>query len=456
MLSGASARIGAAALAVAGLWAAVYWVSLPARAPDRQVAATVPAAAPASRAELVRAAPASPALPALRAVVIAGQSAPGGGTFDRFDVNAQPIVAPANAQGAVAFYARLIRAKQAEGIFLAEGAALSKIAAIGDPVPGGGRLSDFSKHPAPALNAAAKVAFSAGVAGGAATDGIFLASGGALTVIALTGADAPGVPNGVLAELDTPVLNDDDQIAFVALVRRGRDTLQVLYLHRGGKLHKLAASGDVVPRVGGVFDGFGVPTINQKGVVAFAATVDHGKILGGIFLAGTRDLTLLAAAGDTGSDGAMLTRFSERLAIDDEDTVAFGAHLNAHGSVAEAVYTASVSGLTRVAAAGDPAPGGGRFAAFGAWPAIGPGGAVSFAAALEAGPGPAGVYTWRGGGTERVALVGETLDDGAALAPLALNPAPSAGAGGGVTFATMQAPEAGRNAIYYHAPQAAQ
>ena len=56
----------------------------------------------------------------LRAVVRSGMAAPGGGSFDRFDVTSQPIVAPVNARGQVAFYATVLRAPAREGIFLAE------------------------------------------------------------------------------------------------------------------------------------------------------------------------------------------------------------------------------------------------------------------------------------------------------------------------------------------------
>ena len=455
LLAGAGMRVAAAAVAASLMWLVVFWASQPARAPDGQAfglalpntrADTAPALAPDSGAAIKLSAAA-----VLRAVVAVGQSGPEGGTFDRFDVNTQPVVAPVNARGQVAFYAKMRRAKQGEGIFLAAGSGVTKIAAIGDPVPGGGRLSEFARHPVPSLNAAGKVAFGAGVTGGTATDGVFLASNGALKVIALTGAAAPGVPNGTFLDFDTPVLNDNDEIAFVASVRRGRETIQALYLHRGGKLVKLVASGEPSPK-GGTFEGFGVPAMNQKGVIGFAATIERGPVLGGIFVAGTRDLTLLVGAGQTVADGGMLVRFSERLAIDDDDNVAFGAHLNVNGSEGEAVFVANVSGLTRVVAVGDAAPGGGRFAAFGAWPAVGPSAAVVFVAAVDTGPAPAGVFVWRKGAVERVALVGDKLEGGGKLASLAINPAPSAGANGGVTFATMAAPEEGKSAIYYFGP----
>src|SRR5205809_44963 len=90
-------RLLFAGAAVAVAWAAVLLVapSTPSIAPEQPP---------------VRVAMPPPAVPAaaagpLRAVVRSGMAAPGGGRFDRFDVAGQPIVAPVNANGQVAFYA---------------------------------------------------------------------------------------------------------------------------------------------------------------------------------------------------------------------------------------------------------------------------------------------------------------------------------------------------------------
>ena len=101
LLAGARARLAIAGAAMFLLWLAVLWASL--SEPTRKAA--TPTAAPAA--------------PALRLVVASGQVAPGGGRFDRFDVGSQPIVAPVNGRGQVAFYASVARGKASEGIFLA-------------------------------------------------------------------------------------------------------------------------------------------------------------------------------------------------------------------------------------------------------------------------------------------------------------------------------------------------
>src|SRR6266853_2941126 len=177
LLVAAWQRLVVAGVALTGLWAAVLWVapSTPSTAPGQpslRVAAQ-PTAVPVSETG------------ALRAVVRSGLAAPGGGRFDRFDVTSQPIVAPVNARGQVAFYATVLRAPAREGILLAEAGHVMKVAAFGDSLPGGGTLAEFGAHPLPSLNTAGHAAFCAQIAGGRGTEGVFLASPDGLQAIAL-------------------------------------------------------------------------------------------------------------------------------------------------------------------------------------------------------------------------------------------------------------------------------
>ena len=388
----------------------------------------------------------------LRAVVRSGLAAPGGGRFDRFDVTAQPIVAPVNARGQVAFYATVLHAPAREGIFLADAGHVTKVAAFGDAVSGGGTLAEFAEHPLPALNAAGHVAFVAHIAGGGATEGVFLAGADGLQAIALAGDDAPGVPTGVLIGFDGPALNDNDELAFVATVRRGRDVLDVLYFWNGRRLQRMVAEGDRLLRIGGTMSKIGEPALNNSGVIAFPAAILKGPVLGGIFVAGARDLRLLVGAGDRGPDGSMILRFSERVAIDDEDGIAFGAYLGEAGSAREAVLRTGTEGLADVAVEGAPAPGGGRYASFGPWPTVGPGGVTAFIAALDGGPGPLAAFAGEAGDIMRVATMGETLPQGERIGRFALNAVAVAGPGGALTFSTVAQEEGERNAIYCRCP----
>src|SRR5690348_14735921 len=143
LLTAAWRRLLIAGLAIAGLWASVLWV-----------APSTPSSAPAQPALRVaardRTAPA-PKGGALRAVARSGLAAPGGGRFDRFDVAGQAVLAPVNARGQVAFYATVLRAPTREGIFLADGGHVTKLAGFGDSLQGGGMLAGFGEHPLAAL-----------------------------------------------------------------------------------------------------------------------------------------------------------------------------------------------------------------------------------------------------------------------------------------------------------------
>jgi hypothetical protein len=444
LLVSAWRRLLVASVAVAALWGGVLWVlpSTPSTAPDQPalLVAAPPASVPVAETAV------------LRAVVRSGVAAPGGGRFDRFDVASQPIVAPVNARGQVAFYATVLRAPAKEGIFLADAGHVTKLAGFGDSVPGGGTLAEFGPHPLPSLNIAGHAAFVAQIAGGRATEGIFLATGDGLRAIALAGDDAPGVPAGVLVGFDAPALNDNDEMAFVATVRRGRDMLDVLYFWNGRILQRVVVEGDRLLRTGGTMDKIGGPALNNGGVIAFPATIFKGPALGGIFVAGARDLRLLVGAGERAPSGAMILRFSERVALDDEGQIGFGSYLGEDGKTREAVLRIWPEGLIEVAVEGGLAPGGGRYAGFGPWPTVGPGGVTAFIAALDGGPGPLGAFAGEAGDIRRVAIMGETLPQGELIGRFALNAVAVAGPGGALTFATVAQEKEERNAIYCRCP----
>ena len=262
-------------------------------------------------------------------------------------------------------------------------------------------------------------------------------------------------------------MNDAGEMAYVANVRRGREVLDVLYLWDGRRSRRLVAEGDRLLRIGGTMDKIGVPSLNNGGVVAFPAAILKGPALGGIFVAGARDLRLLVGAGERTPSGAMILRFSERVAIDEEDGIAFGAWLGpvvgAFGADAsgagtagagqrEAVLRIGPDGLAEIAVEGAAAPGGGRYAGFGPWPTVAPGGVVAFVAALDGGDGPMGAFMGGPGAVRRIALAGETLPDGGRIGPFALNAVAVAGPGGTLTFATMARGEGDGGAIHCLCP----
>jgi hypothetical protein len=368
--------------------------------------------------------------------------------FDRFDVPSQPVVAPVNAHGEVAFFATVLHAPGREGMFLSDGRHITRMAAFGDPVPGGGTLGDLDAHPVPAVNAAGHIAFAGQIAGGRTTEGMFLAAEDGLHIMALAGDDAPGVPRGVLVGFDTPALNDNDELAFVASVRRDRDLLDVLYFWNGRRLQRLISEGDLLLRIGGTMEKIGVPALTNGGVVAFPASIFKGPALAGIFVAGARDLRLVVAAGEKLRDGAMIVRFSDHVAIGGDDDIVFSAYLGSASGAREAVLRRTPDGLSDVAVEGQAAPGGGRYVGFGPWPTVALDGGIAFVAALDGGPAPLAVFAGPAGDIRRVAGMGDTVPQDGRIGRFARNAIADAGPGGNVSFVTVAEQEGERSAVY--------
>src|SRR5260370_10361254 len=83
----------------------------------------------------------------LQQLVASGQAAPVGGSFDRFELAGQAIPAPNNRNGDVAFFAGLIRSPADEGLFIAAGDRVSKLAPAGDRVPRGKPIGAITDRP---------------------------------------------------------------------------------------------------------------------------------------------------------------------------------------------------------------------------------------------------------------------------------------------------------------------
>ncbi len=371
---------------------------------------------------------------AVQRVAATGQSAPGGGTFERFSVEALPVVAPVNSRGQVAFFATLLRGRASEGFFLATRARIDKIAAEGDAAPGGGIFSGFGRHPIPALNEAGDVAFAAAVSGGKTVEGIFLASRNRLRAVAVAGSAAPGVVSGTIASLDAPALNDRGTAAFLATIRRGRESVEAIYRASSGKLIKVVAQGDAAP-AGGAFAGFGVPALNNAGAVAFAAVVEGRTVPGGVFVTEGPRTRMLVGAGEESPIGGIFAKFSERVALNDAGAVAFTAVLK-DASAAEAIFVVEGGRARKVVALGDSAAGSGVFSHFGLWPALSASGAVGFTASIDQGAVEVAAFVSTPKGLVRIGAIGDPLPGGGTLSSFGLYPVLSLSPSGRATFAT--------------------
>jgi len=369
----------------------------------------------------------------LHSVAATGETAPGGGVFDRFGAEATPIVAPVNARGDVAFFATLARGGSDEGLFRFSHGKIVKVAREGDRVAGVGRLSGFGKHPVPALGDDGTVVFASAIADGRSVEGLFAAQSGRLRAVALSGAPAPGLPSGVLASLDAPSINARGDVAFLATVRRGRETIEAVFVSARGQLQKIVAQGDPAP-AGGSFAAFGPPVINRDGAVAFGTAIEGRAVPGGIFIARGGQLRMVLGAGDESPIGGIFAKFSERLGFSDAGTIVFHGQLKA-APVAAGIFAIDEGRARVVARLGDAAPGGGTLSNFGLWPAVSAAGTIAFTASVDGGASPVIVVRTHGEGLQRVVGVGDSVPGGARIASLSLLPVVSIGANGAISFA---------------------
>jgi hypothetical protein len=119
--------------------------------------------------------------------------------------------------GTIGFVASLDSGSSSLAIYLAGMAGPKRLAGIGDALPDGGRLGSFPRYPAVAI-----------------------------------GPD------------ERPAIDNSGNVAFLASVRRGRDSSDAIFLRRGGELRKLIAAGDAAPG-GGIFSGLGAVEAAENG-----------------------------------------------------------------------------------------------------------------------------------------------------------------------------------------------
>jgi hypothetical protein len=103
----------------------------------------------------------------IRKMAARGDSIPGGGKLSFIGLSYS-----FNRSGIVAFEAAIVGAEASAGIFVAQRGKVTPVVRVGDPTPLGGRFKDLS---APEIGPDGTVAFGGGVEGGKAAAGLFLA-----------------------------------------------------------------------------------------------------------------------------------------------------------------------------------------------------------------------------------------------------------------------------------------
>ena len=287
-------------------------------------------------------------------IVAAGDSTPIGGKFERF-AQGRPS---ATRSGAAVFNADVTGASAPRGVFLFSKGIVRKVVAEGEPTPLGGKFGAVGAE-RPSVNDDGVVAFKTHVNSGPLTAAVFLFSRGALTKVVAEGDAAPtGGKFG--RQFGRPIINAAADVAFTASVAGG-PTSNGIFLASKGKLTALVRVGDPAPGVSGArFQNFKDATLSDRGDVSFRAYLVGGTTTEGFFVASRQGVGKIAASGDVLPGGAVLDVASGRPTPNGRGAIAFQAkHREGHG-----IYLSTGGTIVKVVAEGDATPVGGIFGSF--------------------------------------------------------------------------------------------
>jgi hypothetical protein len=324
--------------------------------------------------------------------------------------------------GAILFDALVKKDKPFHGIYLARGSSLSRVVAIGDPSPLGGTFIELSST---ALNRRGKVAF-VGSALGGVPQAIYFTGGANLKKVVAVNDPAPG--GGILREISHVALNNADTVAFAARVEPGKAP-RALFLASDGRLQKVVRTGDPAP-VGGRFGEFTNPSVNSRGEIAFEGTVSGGRAGSGIFVGSKSGVREVVAAGHPSPIGGTFKDLALPLLNDHGDVLFWGS---LEGAKAPAgLFLSSNGAITKLAARGDPLPGGGRLSFIGLTYSFNRSGIAAFEAAITGAGVSGGIFLAQDGMATPVVRVGDPTPLGGHYTDLT---APEVGPDGTVAFA---------------------
>jgi len=301
----------------------------------------------------------------ISALATSGQAAPTGGSFQVFN---DVVVSD---RDTVVFLGRTSDRVAHQGLYLARTGTIVPVVTTGQAAPGGGAFTDFAN---PTINARDVVAF-VGRIGGEGREGIFTSSEGSIIPVALSGQPSPTGGTFQFFVDGSPAQNDRGEIAFIAAIAP-RGTFGVFVLV-GGRPIPIVTTDDEAP-VGGAFSEFGSLMLTNPGTVGFVGRTARSTVREGLYVTGRAMLVTLAQQG-LAVAGEVLTAIATS-AINDDESVAF--ELGTPDPIARTIFLATRAGVRIVVRAGDRAPSGRRFVAFGS-PAINGRGQIAFVAETD-------------------------------------------------------------------------
>lgn len=164
------------------------------------------------------------------AIAAPGQATPDGSTYT--SLSGTPEI---NNSGKVTY---LASTAAGGGIYVSDGAITQAVAVNAAATPLGGTFSGFTN---PTINDAGRIAFNTGITGGSVSSASFIFDGTTLTKLAAVGDAVPGLPGVTFASLSAPKINNSGLAVFRAtLAGPGVDTTNDSVYVLGSNLADLA------------------------------------------------------------------------------------------------------------------------------------------------------------------------------------------------------------------------
>jgi hypothetical protein len=315
-----------------------------------------------------------------------GDASPIGGHFGGF-FSGTVFTPDINDAGDVLFFCDVNGGDSRRALFLYQAASgqIVKVAAVGDPSPIGGTFGAVGPG---SINNNGKVVFLASPVGDTVNSNLFMWDNGVVTKIAALGDPAPG--GGTFSGLGTesfggfpdgtsipvgpvPDINDSDQIAFRAIVSGGITSRGIIV--RTDQVDEWYVKVPDPTPIGGTYFDMQAASINNAGQIAFFSdyrptpeTFNSGWFAGAP--GNWRKVVVFFDPIDGGQCLGLAFSRNPMQTIDAAGNVVFWANLDSNGTSDRLVLSLTDGNLLIAARRGDPTPIGGTFGSMDAWPAI--------------------------------------------------------------------------------------